>query len=268
MERFNVFEIEMACHIAGQGQPILLVHGFPLDHEMWQHQIQCLSDHYQVIAPDLRGFGASQRGTAEMTMRQFACDLSELLQQVVGSDQVCFCGLSMGGYIAWEFYRAFKKRVSHLILCDTRAAADDEATARARRMTARSVLKYGMSELAQSMPDRLVSHAWQQSHPESVQQLRDSIRRASPQSVADGLFGMSIRQDATSLLTSIDCPTLLIVGEHDAISTPHEMNAIAAAIGNSRLVSVADAGHLAPIENPQVANGSICEFLDDERISA
>jgi len=264
MESFKVLEIEMGCQIVGQGPPVLLVHGFPLDHAIWRHQITCLADRYQVIAPDLRGFGVSQRGNAELTMSQLALDLAELLRQVVGEQPVCFCGLSMGGYIAWEFYRAFRSRISHLILCDTRATADDEAAARVRRMTARSVLKYGTDQLARSMPARLVTTAWQQSQEAGLEPLSQMIRRAAPQSVADGLLGMSVRSDATGLLPSVDCPTLLVVGDQDRITPPDEMRAMARAIPGSRLLVVPDAGHLAPLENPPVVNGAIGAFLSGE----
>ena len=267
MESFNVFEIEMGCHIVGQGPPVLLVHGFPLDHGMWHHQIDYLANRYQVIAPDLRGFGVSQRGTAELTMSQLALDLSELLQKIVGEQPVCFCGLSMGGYIAWEFYRSFPKRLSHLILCDTRAAADDEAAARVRRMTARSVLKYGMDELARSMPNRLVVPDPTESQAAVRDQLSRTIQRAAPQSVADGLLGMALRNDATPLLASIACPTLLVVGEQDRITTPGEMSEVAHAIPDSQLLSVPGAGHLAPLESPEFVNRAIGRFLAGEPLS-
>ena len=264
MNRFQVCDIEMECHISGQGQPLVLVHGFPLDHQMWLEQIAYFTDHYQVIAPDLRGFGKSQRGTASLTMERLADDVEELLRQIVGSQTVCFCGLSMGGYVAWEFGRKYKERVSHWIFCDTRASADDEKTARGRRIMARSVLINGIDEMTQTMPARLVSAEWRLRQPENFQHLQDVICKASPRSVADGLLAMSLRCDATDWLTSIDCPALLVVGEHDTISSPVEMRSMAAAIGNSRLLMVPAAGHLSPLENPEVVNRTIHKFLRGE----
>ena len=263
MKFFNVFDIEMACRIVGTGPPVLLVHGFPLDHSMWQHQVDYLAERYQVIVPDLRGFGLSQRGTAELTMSQLAQDLAELLRQVVGEQPICFCGLSMGGYVAWEFYRSFPKKISQLILCNTRSAADDEAAARVRRMAARSVLKYGMDELARSQPARLLATNQAESQAALAQQLSEVIRRAAPPSVAAGLLGMSVRRDATPWLSSIACPTLLIVGEQDRITPPEEMKMVANAIAGSQFLIVPAAGHLAPLENPEVVNRAIGQFLAD-----
>ena len=263
MKIFNVFEIEMACRIVGTGPPILLVHGFPLDHSMWQHQVSYLAERYQVIAPDLRGFGLSQRGTAELTMSQFAEDLAELLRQVVGEQPICFCGLSMGGYIAWEFHRSFPGRISQLILCNTRSAADDETAVRVRRMAARSVLKYGMDELARSQPARLLATNHTESQTALSHQLSELIRRAAPPSVADGLLGMSMRRDATPWLSSVACPTLLMVGEQDRVTPPDEMKRVADAIAGSQFLVVPAAGHLAPLENPGVVNRAIGQFLAD-----
>src|SRR5215208_3874623 len=127
---------ELACIDAGAGQPVLLVHGFPLDHSMWNAQIEALSNHSRVIAPDLRGFGQSPLGSVDsthgITMERYADDLAEFLDKLnLGPDQpIVFVGLSMGGYIAWQFARKYASRLQALALLDTRALADsDEARA-------------------------------------------------------------------------------------------------------------------------------------------
>src|SRR6185295_6950543 len=113
--RLNVVDV-------GKGPPILFVHGFPLNHAMWRFQIDELSHRgFRCIAPDLRGFGHSSVSEGTVTMEQFADDLAELLETMRIQDQVVFCGLSMGGYIAWQFERRYAERVKALILCDTRA---------------------------------------------------------------------------------------------------------------------------------------------------
>src|SRR5438094_4929210 len=108
----------------GQGTPILFVHGFPLDHTMWRHQIADLSSDFRCIAPDLRGFGQSSVTAGTVTMEQFADDLAELLEALHVTEPIVFCGLSMGGYIAWQFARRHAPRLKGLILCDTRADPD------------------------------------------------------------------------------------------------------------------------------------------------
>ena len=262
MERFTVLDTMLDCHVEGQGQPLLLVHGFPLDHTIWEQQVRVLSDQYQVLAPDLRGFGGSLRGTAPFTIQQFAADLSDLVQQIVGLQPVAFCGLSMGGYIAWEFYRACREQVSHLILCGTKAQRDASSTARARRLLARSVKHNGVSELAQSMSRRLVSTEWRQAQPDAFQSLQDCIQRARPQSVVDALGAMAERSDATELLATIECPALVIVGEQDIITTVDEMKSVASRIKRGEWVTIPHAGHLAPLENPDSVNRALRAFLN------
>ncbi len=119
MNRINLEDITLNVIERGSGPPLLLVHGFPLDHQMWRGQIDELAEDFRVIAPDLRGFGASDATEGTVTMQQFADDLANLLDQLSVQQPVRLCGLSMGGYIAWQFWRRHGDRLSHLILCDT-----------------------------------------------------------------------------------------------------------------------------------------------------
>src|SRR5436305_9827485 len=108
--RINVIE-------RGSGTPLLLVHGYPLDHSMWLGQIDRLSDLCRVIAPDLRGFGASDVIPGMATMEQMADDLAALLEALKIGETIVFCGLSMGGYVAWQFALRHRARLAKLILC-------------------------------------------------------------------------------------------------------------------------------------------------------
>src|SRR6187401_144521 len=110
----------------GSGRPLLLVHGFPLDNSMWSEQIADLSKDFRVIAPDLRGFGQSEVSRGTVTMQQFADDLAKLLDAMGVKEPVAFCGLSMGGYIAWQFVARHRKKLGALIIADSRAVADNE----------------------------------------------------------------------------------------------------------------------------------------------
>ncbi|MGE3777939.1 MAG: alpha/beta fold hydrolase, partial [Pirellulaceae bacterium] len=127
----------------GKGVPLLLVHGFPLDHTMWQKQLDDLSQVCRVVAPDLRGFGRSEVTPGMVSMGQFADDLAALLDALQISEPMIFCGLSMGGYVAWQFWRRHRSRLRGLILCDTRSVADSPEAAAGRRTTADKVVAQG-----------------------------------------------------------------------------------------------------------------------------
>jgi len=99
------------------------VHGYPLNKSMWDAQVADLSKDFRVIVPDLRGHGESDAPVGPYSMDLFADDLRALLDRTYVA-KVDFCGLSMGGYLAFAFYRKYPDRVRKLILADTRPAAD------------------------------------------------------------------------------------------------------------------------------------------------
>src|SRR5687768_2950092 len=99
MKTLRIHDLDMAFIDEGSGLPLLLVHGFPLDHTMWKYQIDAFSQHCRVIAPDLRGFGRTSATSGTATMEQMADDLKALLDALGVQEQILFCGLSMGGYV-------------------------------------------------------------------------------------------------------------------------------------------------------------------------
>lgn len=261
MKKHLVNGIELATVDQGQGMPLLLVHGFPLDHTIWNAQVDDLSQDFRVIAPDLRGFGASDVTEGKVTMDEMADDLAALLDRLGVREPVVFCGLSMGGYVAWQFRRRHPSRLGALVLCDTRAAADTPEAAAARLTTAEAVLAESPGPLVETMVPKLLAKTTLRQRPQLVESLRNMMLSADRRAIAAVARGMAERPDATGMLSAIDCPTLVVVGRHDAISTVDEMRSIAEAIPSARLVEIAEAGHLSPLENPPAFNAAIREFL-------
>lgn len=247
---------------AGEKGPVLLmVHGFPLDHSMWEFQIKAFADRCRVIAVDLRGFGQSVSRDEMVSMEQYADDCAQLLDELKIDDKVCYIGLSMGGYVGWQFWKRHRARVGRLIMCDTRAKSDNEEVARGRQRMAYEVLSQGAGMVADSMLPRLVSPDTFQRYPDRVEALKQTILRTNPEAIAAAQRGMAVRLDVTSWLPQIDVPTLVVCGVDDEISRPEEMEAIAAAMPNARFACIPDAGHMAPLENPEAVNRSIDAFL-------
>jgi 3-oxoadipate enol-lactonase len=246
---------------AGTGPPLLLIHGFPLDHQMWQPQIEEFQTTHRVIAPDLRGFGGSDVTEGTVTMEQFADDLAALLDRLEVTEPVTLCGLSMGGYVAWQFFQRHRSRLARLILCDTKATADTPEARRTREETAARVLEEGPEFLAENMPSKLFAQATIHERPEIVRDVQSVIRRTHPQGIAAASLGMAARPDVTGLLGRIDVPTLVIVGVEDQISTVEEMRSIADATPSARFREIPRSGHMAPLENPVEVNAAIREFV-------
>lgn len=255
----------LCCLDEGRGLPLLLVHGFPLDHTMWSGQIDVLSRQYRVIAPDLRGFGCSRsEGVSpgiRVTMDEFADDLAAMLDVLGVNEPVVFCGLSMGGYIAFQFWRKYAERLRGLILCDTRAAADTPEGAAARRGMADRVLAEGPGPLVETMLPRLLAECVRLGRPEVVETLRRTMMATSPQGIAAATRGMAERPDMIAALKEVRCPTLVVVGEEDSVSPPGEMRGIAEAIVGAKFVEIPAAGHMSPLENPAAVNAAILDFL-------
>ncbi len=246
----------------GDGPAVLLIHGFPLDHSMWDAQRRALRDRYRVIIPDLRGFG--RRGTTKdpVSISNWADELAMLLDAVGVKTPVTVCGLSMGGCIALAFAQKYAARMSGLVLCDMRSVGESPEGQANRRKLAERVLTEGPTVAAEVMLPRLFGPQTNEDHPEIVDQIRNVILATSSRSIAAGQHALADRPDFTAFLPMVAVPTLVIVGEHDVISPPAEMQATAAAIPGAEFVTVPNAGHMAPIENAPAVNAALIAFLN------
>jgi len=254
--------VELQYVDRGSGMPVVLLHAFPLDHSVWDAQIEWLATQWRVIAPDLRGFGRSSLGADTSTMEQMADDVAGLLDALDVHQPVTLAGLSMGGYVAFQFWRKHAARLRGLMLCDTRAAADTPQAADARHQTAARVLREGTGWLADIMLPKLLSATTREDRPQIVESLRRVILQTNPQGIAAASRGMAQRPDSTALLPEIRCPTLVVVGQQDAVSTVEEMRSMAEAIPQSLLAEIPNAGHLSPLENPAAVSAAMGDFLD------
>ncbi len=254
---FGVFE-------RGAGAPVVFIHGFPLNHSMWARQVDELATGNHVIVPDLRGFGRSTVTDGTVTMAQQADDVAAILNELGIQQPVSLCGLSMGGYVAFEFLRKYRERVRSLILCDTKSAADTGEAAAGRRQMADRVLVDGAGFVAEAMLPKLLHPRTATAQPLLAESVREMILSTDPRGIAAAQRGMAERADATSLLSTINVPTLVLVGQEDAISPAAEMKKLADSIPQAEFHIVPDAGHMAPLENPAFVNAALRTFLADK----
>lgn len=257
----SVRGIEVAYDEAGRGEAFVLLHGFPFDRSMWREQSEFLSASFRVIAPDLRGLGETPLGdVAAATMDEMAEDLAALLD-ALNVGRAVLGGLSMGGYVAFEFLRRFPGRVRALVLADTRPQADDDDGRRAREENARKVLREGMRPLVDSMLPKLLSASTRERRADVVKRVSAMMLAVRPEGAAAALRGMAVRRDQTELLSRIDAPTLILVGTEDAITPPSDASAMAAKIRGARLVRVEGAAHLSNVERPEEFNRALSNFV-------
>lgn len=249
---------------------LLCIHGYPLDHRMWGPLAERLgrSGALRVSAPDLRGRGASTRPAADVhAMSLFADDLAADLKSLVPGDApFLLCGLSMGGYVAFEFLRrhrgTLRDRLRGLVLCDTRATAEDEAGRAKRKEAIEAIRRTGIGAAFEAMAPKLLSPKSKGTPAEAL--VREMILSTPPATAVADLAGLALRSDAFDVLGGFDRPVLVVCGQDDAITPVADSEAMAAACANApfvRLFSVPDAGHMAPLERPDDVGAAIEELI-------
>ncbi|MFT3886210.1 MAG: alpha/beta fold hydrolase [Flavobacteriales bacterium] len=242
---------------------LLLLHGFPHDHTLWAPQIDAFQGTVHVLTPDLRGFGRDERPVpGVMTMDAYADEVIALLDEQ-GIGQAVIAGLSMGGYVALSMVERYPHRVKALVLCNTRATADDEQGRAGREATAQRALEQGMGAIARGMVQQLLSPATRQERPELAAHLERMMARQRPDAVAAAARGMALRPDRLALLPRIKAPTLVITGAMDTLMPLPSSTAMADRIPGSRLVIIPGAAHLSNLEDPDAFNAELARFLAD-----
>ena len=269
--------IELAYSDAGSGPAVILLHGYPFDRSMWREQIDFLSANgFRVVAPDLRGFGGvvAQTSVCEpseidyrpksvslTTMADMAGDIAALMD-TLKIDHAVICGLSMGGYVAFEFVHLFPRRVQALVLAGTRAPADNEQERQARLQQVEQMLAKGMSGIAEASLPKLLAPRTLAEKPDVVSRLREMILRADPRGAAAAQRGMAARRDYSNELSNINIPTLVIVGRDDPIRPVADAKFMHDRIRESSLKIIEDAAHMTNMEQPEVFNQALKKFLD------
>jgi pimeloyl-ACP methyl ester carboxylesterase len=216
---------------------------------------------YRVIAPDLRGLGLSDAPDLGYSMPTYADDLAALLE-ALQVDEVVLVGLSMGGYVAFEFLRRHRERVRALVLFDTRADADSPDARRVRDQQSSLAREQGAAAIAEHMLPRMLAPGAVQSMPGVVERVRGMMLGAPVAGIAGALAAMRDRTDSTALLATLDdLPTMVVVGEEDAMTPVDLARAMASAIPGARLEVIAGAGHLPPVEAAAGVNAVLLDFL-------
>jgi pimeloyl-ACP methyl ester carboxylesterase len=262
MKRARIRGIEMAYEDEGSGPVVVLLHGFPFNRTMWRAQVEALSDRYRVITPDLRGFGETSAASEQAaSMREMAEDVAALLDEL-NVERITLGGLSMGGYVAFAFYRHFPLRVRNLILADTRPQPDTDEARENRERQAQAALSEGMTGIVEGMLPKLLAPETLSERQEIVEELRAMMLGTNPLGAAAALRGMAERPDQTHLLPRILAPTLIIVGSEDQVTPTKDAEFMRREIRGSRLEVIEGAGHVSNLERPEEFNRALRNFLD------
>lgn len=241
MEKVNVNSIQLAYERRGRGAPLVLLHGFPLDHHLWDEIVPLLEDTFDIITPDLRGFGSSTMIDVPHTMDDYASDIASLLDHL-NIQQAAIVGHSMGGYVALAFARLYPNRVRGLGLVSSQVLADAPERKEGRYKSAADVEANGIGSVVDSMTPKFTSDEKLQAYA------RASMERQPPTAYIGALKAMAERMDSTSLLASFHFPVVVIHGDADSLIPVDRAREVKAALPQAHVVEIPGSGHMPMME--------------------
>src|SRR5215467_5750499 len=254
-------DAEISYHVLGDGPPVVLLHPFPAHHEFWLPAAQALSSRYRLVLPDLRAHGESGGGQGAATMAKHAADLARICDhEAIG--RAVFAGVSIGGYIIFEYWRRYRGRVAGLVLCDTRAQADTPEGRSARLQSATDVLERGTEPFVDNLLPRLLGKTTQATRPDLVVAARKMALKMSPEDISLVQKGMAERPDSVPTLKTINVAALVLAGEEDILTPVADAELMRKKLPDAQLKVVPRGGHFAAFEQPEAVGGILRQFLD------
>lgn len=255
MQTAMIGSIRIAYLRRGSGLPLLLIHGYPLDHSIWGPVAEHLAGDFDVVMPDLRGFGSSSVIEEPYSVGDMAADLAGLLDHLK-IDKVLLAGHSMGGYVALAFLRQYGERVSGVALVSSQAAADPEDRKAARYKTASDVVRSGTDSVVEGLVSKLSPS------PAVQETVRALMRKQSASGVVGALQAMAERPEASDVLTGLKAPLVLIHGDADALIPVDRAHDIKALVPEAILVEFAGVGHMPMLETPSQTAAALRRLSD------
>lgn len=242
----------------GDGPVVMFAHSLGSDLSIWEAQKSALAGRHTVLRYDLRGHGGTTATAGAYDFDLLAQDAIALLD-ALQIDKASFVGISLGGMIGQALALAAPERLEKLVLADTTAVYPAEARAvwpeRIRQIEAA-----GLAPLVEPTLERWFTAPWRTAHPEAVARI-GALIRATPAAGYVGCCHAIAALDFAPRLKEIATPTLVLVGAQDAGTPPAMARALAENIPGARLEILADAAHLCNIEQADVFNGLLLDFL-------
>ena len=244
METINVNGIRLAYERRGHGTPMVLLHGYPLDHHLWDEVAPLLEDTFDLILPDLRGFGESSTVDSVYKMEDIADDVVALLDSLK-VEKAAIVGHSMGGYVALAFASLFPERVRGLGLVSSQVLADPPDRKEGRYKSAAEVAEKGIASVVETMTPKFTANLQLQKFA------RESMERQQPAAYIGALKAMAERVDSTPLLSTLHIPVVLVHGDADSLIPVDRAREVKTALPGAYFVEIRGAGHMPMMEDPE-----------------
>jgi 3-oxoadipate enol-lactonase len=253
METFLLSRSSLAIYHVGRGTPLVLVHGYPLDHRIWVKIIPWLEKDFELILPDLPGFGQSKSPDAEFSLSDMADDLAELLD-LLGLHQVVMAGHSMGGYVALAFARSYPDRLLGLGLIASQTNSDTPEKRESRYLSLLQVEQSGVGVIADGMAGKLTSD------PQLQAELHEIIMSQPEAGIKNAIKALAERPDQNSLLDTFQAPLLVVHGDSDELIPVERAVEVSESAANTKLVIIPKIGHMPMLEAPEKTAAAIHWF--------
>jgi 3-oxoadipate enol-lactonase len=251
--------IVMAYEEQGHGEPLVLLHGLCGSSAYWDKVIPTLSQHYRVIAPDLRGHGQSGVSDEPYLMALLAHDIYLLLEKLHIPQAVLF-GHSLGGYLTLAFAEQFPNKLSGFSLVHSSGFPDDEKGKVNRDKAIQSIRENGMEPFINGLIPNLFAPDHLESMKDTVEEIRQIGICTKPIGAMNVLAGMRDREDRNQVIANAKVPVLLIAGEADQV-IPLE-KAFAVQGTHVSQIKISEAGHMSMQERPIELVEQMLAFAD------
>lgn len=260
--KITVNNVNLSYNDVGEGTtPVIFLHGYPFDKTMWQLQLEYFKPSYRLIAYDIRGFGKSINEQSPLSMDAFADDLIALMDKLQ-IEKAIVCGLSMGGFIALNAQHRFPDRFVALVLCDTQCIADTAAIKEKRYRIIDEITAGGVSNFLEGFIKVVFHKDSLANKKELVKQLRSVVFANSQHVICQGLVALAERSETCSTLDKITIPVCIICGRQDEVTPLEQSEWMQKNIKGAILKIVENAGHVSNLEQPDIFNKYLSEFLD------
>ena len=244
----------------GKGDLVIFLHGIGGNKRNWLPNVEIFSKYFKTVSWDARGYGESDDYEGDLNFNDFAEDLNRVIDYF-SCEKAHIVGLSMGGRIAFTFFKNFPSKVASLVLCDTHKGfkhfTPEQQNDFIRLRKEPLISGKEPSDIAPIVAKTLIGNI---NNKDVYDQLVDSMNRLNKNSYIKSIEA-SVKSDHTDILNKIDVPTLVVVGELDTLTPPSLAKDIANEIPNAKLEIISGAGHLSNIEQPKMFNNVVINFL-------
>ncbi|MGI8950491.1 MAG: alpha/beta fold hydrolase [Chitinophagaceae bacterium] len=271
MEKYFEYQsVKIFYRIIGKGKPVVLLHGLPVDGNIWNNQIEFLKNNCRLIVPDLPGSGKSEivnqsinQPVNQLSTIEFFADCIYALLQHENINECIMIGHSMGGYITLAFTEKHKQILNGFGLVHSTAFADNEERKENRKRAIEFVEKYGASAFLKTMIPNLFSSSFKKNHSEKMNAFIEEKKNYSSKSFIQYYVAMMNRPDRTDVLKNCKKPVLFVMGTEDTAASLNDV------LQQTQLPEIAyihileNVAHMSMWEAPDKLNNFLLQFINE-----